>query len=655
MPNSELNFIRQINPERVSRVFFDFLIVVATFLLFMVDRADARMEEEISNGEAENLIYSSILSTPFGSIPSAELPPCTLYVATSGSDTNPGSQIAPFKSIQKAADVVNPGDVVCVGDGVYTDDGLWPANRIVNLNRGGTAENWVIFRSENKWGAVLDGEDNKIDYCWVFGKNASYVRVENFELRGCAEGGFWSNSGVAHHITIYGNEIHHMGRKCTGTWGGFGLGAYKGGGLSNHIYDSNVIHDNGRYATGENGCENEKQYEIDLAAGKCTEEDKLGCWCPHCYKNHDHGLYLQWGPNTTINNNLFYNNNRGWSVIVGSRGLTDNWIISNNTFANPNPNRCGHIIVEHATSGVLIQNNIFYKSNDNAINIFQPQIQNDVTVRNNLLSPGVGMFCDAVPEGYVLEDNLFDTDPLFVNPAGNDFHLNTNSPAIDNGRAQSAPVIDIEGTTRPQGQGFDIGAHEFVVTSVFIDVPFDHWAHDEIEILYQQGYVAGCSSDPLMYCPEGTMTRAESAVFVERGIHGASYLPPTPTNSVFADVSVGEWYAKWAEGLWADGYTAGCGTNPLRYCPMQEHTRAEGSVFFLRMLHGPTYQPPQAAGIFSDVDPLKWYAPWVEAAYNAELLPACETGPNLKICPEGALERAMAAFMMVHAKGLSVP
>ncbi len=42
----------------------------------------------------------------------------------------------------------------------------------------------------------------------------------------------------------------------------------------------------------------------------------------------------------------------------------------------------------------------------------------------------------------------------------------------------------------------------------FVDVPFDHWAHDDIETLYQAGYISGCSSDPLMYCPENTMIRA---------------------------------------------------------------------------------------------------------------------------------------------------
>jgi hypothetical protein len=195
----------------------------------------------------------------------------------------------------------------------------------------------------------------------------------------------------------------------------------------------------------------------------------------------------------------------------------------------------------------------------------------------------------------------------------------------------------------------------YLPAPTFVDVLFDHWAYDEIETLYQAGYVAGCSSDPLMYCPESTMTRAESAVFVERGVHGAGYRPSSPTGAVFVDVPLNEWYAKWAEGLWGDGYTAGCGTSPLTYCPLQEHTRAEGSVFFLRMLNGATYQPAAASGLFADVDPSKWYAPWVESAYQAGLIPACETSPALKICPDGALDRATGAYMMVQAKGLNIP
>lgn len=186
----------------------------------------------------------------------------------------------------------------------------------------------------------------------------------------------------------------------------------------------------------------------------------------------------------------------------------------------------------------------------------------------------------------------------------------------------------------------------------FVDVPADHWAFDSIEALYQAGYIAGCSTTPPMYCPDQTMTRAESAVFVERGVWSAGYIPSQPTLQVFTDVPLGEWFAKWADGLWEDGYTAGCGTSPLAFCPLQQHSMAEGAVFFLRMLNGPGFEPPPAEGIFTDIPASAWYARWVEAAYHAGLYTACQTVPDLRACPDFPLTRAMGAYMMTQAKGM---
>jgi len=192
--------------------------------------------------------------------------------------------------------------------------------------------------------------------------------------------------------------------------------------------------------------------------------------------------------------------------------------------------------------------------------------------------------------------------------------------------------------------------------ATFADVPPDHPYYDEIEALYRAGYTAGCNTDPLMYCPEATMNRAESSVFVERGIHAASYDPPAPTSQVFADMSLDSWPAKWVTGLWNDQYTAGCGTDPLIYCPWQGHTRAEGCVFYLRMLRGASYDPPQPTQqTFTDVPLEAWYAKWVQAAYDAGLITACQATPDMRFCPDGPLTRALAAYMMVHAKGLAVP
>ena len=190
-------------------------------------------------------------------------------------------------------------------------------------------------------------------------------------------------------------------------------------------------------------------------------------------------------------------------------------------------------------------------------------------------------------------------------------------------------------------------------SQTFTDVPVSHPYYREIEALYQAGYTAGCRVNPLMYCPDATMNRGESAVFVERGIHTASYDPPAPSTQVFADMALDSWAAKWVNGLWQDQYTAGCGTNPLVYCPWQGHTRAEGCVFYLRMLNDANYEPPQPTQqTFADVPLDVWYSKWVQAAYAAGLIPACQTSPALRICPNDPLSRAMAAYMMVQAKGL---
>jgi len=49
--------------------------------------------------------------------------------------------------------------------------------------------------------------------------------------------------------------------------------------------------------------------------------------------------------------------------------------------------------------------------------------------------------------------------PDFIIDAG-DYHLQSGSPALDAGLSAGAPSIDIDGTSRPQGQGIDIGAYE---------------------------------------------------------------------------------------------------------------------------------------------------------------------------------------------------
>lgn len=51
---------------------------------------------------------------------------------------------------------------------------------------------------------------------------------------------------------------------------------------------------------------------------------------------------------------------------------------------------------------------------------------------------------------------------IYRNPAKGDCRLNADSPCVDAGTPEGAPSLDLEGDSRPQGAGFDLGADELV-------------------------------------------------------------------------------------------------------------------------------------------------------------------------------------------------
>ncbi len=192
----------------------------------------------------------------------------------------------------------------------------------------------------------------------------------------------------------------------------------------------------------------------------------------------------------------------------------------------------------------------------------------------------------------------------------------------------------------------------------FADVPFDHPLYQYIQILYEGGYTGGCSTDPLMFCPDTILDRAQAAVFMMRGQMGTGYTPPPAPWDTFADDWTGfEWAEPWAEGMWQEGLTAGCQTSPLMYCPSTQLSRLEASIFGLRMKYGASYVPPPATGtLLADLpDASYWGAGWAEQAYLDGLLPACGTdsvsGKPL-FCPSELVTRAWGAYLIVQAKGL---
>ncbi|HEV2750073.1 MAG TPA: choice-of-anchor Q domain-containing protein [Gemmatimonadales bacterium] len=357
--------------------------------------------------------------------------PRNFYVdANFGDNAASGDSAHPFQTIQHAADLVIPGDVVVVENGVYTSGGS-----VVDIERGGTAGHYVVFRAAVQWGAVIDGgqtshtQPNGAENGVYLG--ASFVRVEGFEIRNVWHDGISPASGVSD-FQIVGNHIHDVGRYCeTSDIGLSGMTFIN----DNVVIEQNVIHDIGRDSTGENGCNPGNTY----------------------WQNHDHGIYLDTGANVIVRNNVFYNITRGWAVQCYPGPLSQIYV-ANNTFAFPNPHEDGQIIVAATLTTGAIVNNIFYQPQTAGV-WFDAATTSGVAVQYNLTMGGPASTGSGA--GVTLSNNLDNTDPMFVDALGFNFQLTAGSPAIDAGATLSYVTNDFLGMSRPQGAAYDIGAFEF--------------------------------------------------------------------------------------------------------------------------------------------------------------------------------------------------
>jgi len=185
------------------------------------------------------------------------------------------------------------------------------------------------------------------------------------------------------------------------------------------------------------------------------------------------------------------------------------------------------------------------------------------------------------------------------------------------------------------------------VGNSFPDVPTTHPFYAFIENLFHSGATGGCGLGN--YCPGGTVTRAQMAVFLLKGKLGSSHMPPPATGTVFADVPVGSFAADWIEELAALGITGGCGGG--NYCPGNPVTRAQMAVFLLKSEHGAAYVPPNCAGIFDDVPCPSQFANWVEQLAAEGITAGC--GGN-NFCPDDPNIRGQMAVFLVKIFGMEL-
>ena len=179
----------------------------------------------------------------------------------------------------------------------------------------------------------------------------------------------------------------------------------------------------------------------------------------------------------------------------------------------------------------------------------------------------------------------------------------------------------------------------------FDDVPPGYWAVTSIQTLAARGVTSGCGGGN--FCPDDSVTRAQMAVFLERGMRGSDFIPPPATGNAFLDVDANDFAAGFIEQLSLDGITTGCdGTN---YCPGDEVTRAQMAVFLLRAEHGAGYTPPPPMGDFPDVDLSHWAGAWIEQLAAEGITSGCGGG---NFCPDDSVTRAQMAVFIVRTFGL---
>jgi hypothetical protein len=416
---------------------------ISSFTVQVTDASQLKAQQNLS------------ISTTAGTACAATGSGVCYYVSPTGSDSSAGTSTSPFLTIQHAANVVNPGDMVIVRDGTYNNPAIsGVGSKLIIMTRGGTAANHVVFAAEHKWGAKIDGLNNTSATGWEF--SANYIEVRNFECEGfsdtCMENYNGGSSSGGQFISITGNNIHDVGRYCTTTTTG-----RDGIFISNDnvTIEGNQIHDIGRGAPGE-----------VLSGVTCVDSVNT----LH-YQNNDHGIYVDAGftsaNNLTIKNNVFYRNERGWSIQVYP-GAVNNLRVLNNTFLCPNPYRNGHITLSAPITNSAIENNISWEPTTGFLSYDNTSGYSNLSVASNLTYQGT-VGAGAAPGGIALTGNLDNIDPRIVSAPSctvdaaslPDAHLQLGSPAIDVGLTLVDVPIDYDGTARPQGIKFDLGAFEY--------------------------------------------------------------------------------------------------------------------------------------------------------------------------------------------------
>jgi hypothetical protein len=406
-------------------------------------------------------------------------PSSSYYVSTAGSDSNPGTQAAPWRTIAHAASLAGAGSTVLIGGGSYPED--------VKLQVSGAAGSPITFEANGSEAATVRS----------FNVAASHVAVENLTISG-ASGHCVSIQPALSDVTVKGNHINRCGTdglhfvrpgdppSSNYTTGSAIIGnTISAVGLSNRAGNDMTIYANYLAVQGNDmtGSPNDavdmwgdhltfRQNNIhDISNLFGLHNDAFQSWTglndgaegnpvtnllveqnrvANLLGANAHGFMLE-GPghrNWTVRDNVFQNIGSIGMIlgITGSGSSSQNLAVYNNTFCNAGPNDT--VEFNSADTGLFV-NNIVQGGGGVVIHSAAT-----VTEDYNLLY-GAPLIIGGGPHDVK-------ASPGFVDALGGDFHLASNSPAIDTGDNGTivSPVRAFDFDGNPVVGIVDKGAYE---------------------------------------------------------------------------------------------------------------------------------------------------------------------------------------------------
>ena len=220
---------------------------------------------------------------------------------------------------------------------------------------------------------------------------------------------------------------------------------------------------------------------------------------------------------------------------------------------------------------------------------------------------------------------------------------NRNTGFFTGNRPGVGPEPEPEPEPEPNPPGGCIPTADDRADGLFADFPPSATGYDEAEQLYNSGITQGCSSSPLMFCPNCPLSRTQLAVFLVRA-SGTSI--PSVSQPTFSDVPRGHWAFDFVEAAAAAGITQGCGDG--KFCPSDEVTRAQAATMIKRAAGWPD-EVPANAPTFSDVPASSTHFAGIETLKTRCSTNGCGDG---KFCPDDSLTRGQAAVFIARAFNL---